>query len=79
MVLNLARDHLTGHHWLMNDYAQHLCGGRPQMMTASSTDLTVNSSSLGYNYLVDLEDHLGPKGYPCWVVKPISYKVVDES
>ena len=28
MGINLSREHLTGHHWLMDDGAQHLSGGR---------------------------------------------------
>ena len=54
------------------DYGdQPLGGGIPRMMTAYSTDNTVTSSSWSYTYLVEDEDHLGPKGYPCWEVKTI--------
>ena len=45
----------------MDDGAQHLGGGRPQMMTASSADHTVNYSSCSYTYLVEEEDHLEQK------------------
>ena len=74
MGICLAREHLTEHHRLMYDGDQHLGGGRPQMMTAYYNDHTVTSSSWSYTSLVDEEDHLGPKGYSCWVVKPIGDK-----
>ena len=74
---HLARDHLTRHHWLMDDGAQHHGGGRPRMITSSSTDHTMTSSSCSYTYLMEEEDHLVPKGYPCWMVKPIGDKGVN--
>ena len=58
----------------MDDGDQHLGGGRLRMMTASSADHTLSSSSWDYTYLVEKEDHLGKKGYPCWLVKPIGDK-----
>ena len=61
---------MTGYHWLMDDGAQHIGGGRPRMMTYS-TDHTVTYYSWSYTSLVEEEYHLGPKGYPCWVMKPI--------
>ena len=74
MGLHLAREHLTGHHWLMDEGSQQLSGGRPRTMTAYSADHTVTSSySWSHTSLVK-EDNLGQKGYPCWVVKPIGYK-----
>ena len=45
MVLHLARERLTGHHWIMDDGAQHLGGGIPRIMTDSFTDPTLNPSS----------------------------------
>ena len=57
--------------------AQHLGGGRPWMMIASSTDYTVSSSSWSYNSLVEVEDHLVLTEYPCWAVKPSGDKGVD--
>ena len=61
----------------MDDGPQYLGGGRPRMMTASSTDHTVTSSSWSYTSLAEEEDHLGLKGNPCQVVKPIGDKIVD--
>ena len=77
MGIHQSRKHLTGHHWLMDDGAQHLGGGRPQIMTDYSTDHTVTSSSWSYTSLAEEEDHLGLKGNPCQVVKPIGDKRVD--
>ena len=74
MGLHLAREHLPGHNWLMYDGAQHLGGGRPQIMTASSDEHTVTSSSRSYTSLVEEEYHLGQKVYPYWLVKPIGVK-----
>ena len=61
----------------MYDGAQHIGGGRPRMMTASSTDHTVTSFSWSYTSLVEKENNLVPKGYPCWMVKPIGDKEVN--
>ena len=77
MSLHLAIEHLTGYHYLMDNGAQHRGGGRPWMMTDSSTDHTVIYSSWSYTYLVEEEDNLGTKEYPCWVLKPIGDKGVD--
>ena len=60
------------------DYgAHHIVGGRPRIMTASSSDRTMNSSSWVYTYLVEEEDRLGQKGYLCWLLKPIGDKMFD--
>ena len=45
MVLHLSREHLIGHHCLMDDGSQHLGVGRPRRMTAYSNDHNVTSSS----------------------------------
>ena len=58
----------------MDDGDQHLGGGRPQIITDYYTDHTVTSFSWSCNSLVEEEYHMVPKGYPCWVVKPIGYK-----
>ena len=61
----------------MDDGDKHLGGGRPRMMTDSSTDHTGTSSSWGYISLVKEEDDMAPNGYPFCVVKPIVDKGVD--
>ena len=45
MSIHLERDHLKGYYWLMDYGAQHLDGGRPRIMTASSTYYTVTYPS----------------------------------
>ena len=43
--LHLGRENLTVHHWLMDNGAQKIGGGKLQMMTDSSTDHTMTYSS----------------------------------
>ena len=42
----------------MDDVAQQFGGGRPRMMSNSTTDHTVTSSFWSYTYLVEKEYHM---------------------